>query len=281
MPNFDPTTAAEIGNFINSVYLMYNDGKGGLTPKQIGMGGYTVHSYIIMDDFLPWKSMHEFYGIVATSDSSDESVVAMRGTVGATEWFDNIHTGLVPFPHAKGSVEAGFNRIYNSIKVVPAGWDPRLLAASQPVAGTFAEQVAGAISQHKGMQLAGAVRTQKVTVAGHSLGGALLTLYVMDNVAKNLLQTPLVYTFGCPRVGDATFVSTYNAERSVTTWRIVNTHDLVPTLPPREWSFEDVDTYVPLAENNKIKDTPGCHHAMTTYMALLNPKVYSAKDCKA
>ena len=143
MPNFDPTTVAEIGNFINSVYLMYNDGKGGLTPKQIGMGGYTDHSYIIMDDFLPWKSMHEFYGIVATSDSSDESVVAMRGTVGATEWFDNIHTGLVPFPHAKGSVEAGFNRIYNSIKVVPAGWDPRLLAASQPVAGTFAEEDGG------------------------------------------------------------------------------------------------------------------------------------------
>ncbi len=120
---------------------------------------------------------------------------------------------------------------------------------------------------------------QSITVAGHSLGSALLTLYVADNVANGLLKTPEVYLFASPRVGDQTFVDAYNVHKDVTTWRIINKNDLVPQIPPSNWGFRDVDTYVPLDDTGKVKDNPGCHHAMTTYMFLLNPAVWKITDC--
>jgi triacylglycerol lipase len=277
---FNAAEAANYGTYVNNVYAMYNNGKGGLTPGQIGMAGYTVHSYVIMSDFLPWKSMPEFYGVIATSNTTAESILVMRGTIGWTEWFDNMHPGMVPFNHAPGDVEAGFNQIYETIKVVPQGWSPTAPAALSLVPGaTFAEQVANAIATHRRVTVAAATVTETLTIAGHSLGSALLTLYVVENVAKGLLKTPLVYLFASPRVGDATFVNTYNTMTGVTTWRIANKNDLVTLVPPEDWGFRDVNTLVPVDDTGKVKDTPTCHHAMTTYMFLLNPAVFNPGDC--
>ncbi len=76
---FDPIQAANAGEFIVAAARMYNGGKGGLTPNPVGVPqGYTVHSYIIMNDFLPWKSMMEFYGFIATNDEKTNSIVAVN-----------------------------------------------------------------------------------------------------------------------------------------------------------------------------------------------------------
>ena len=78
--------------------------------------------------------------------------------------------------------------------------------------------------------------TWHVFVTGHSLGGALATLFACElgqsasgpGPARDVTVT--MYNFGSPRVGDGTFCDAYNAlvPDSV---RVVNRGDLVPTLP--------------------------------------------------
>jgi len=58
---------------------------------------------------------------------------------------------------------------------------------------------------------------------GHSLGGALATLLASEH------PPDAVYTFGGPRVGDSAFVESV---AGVPIHRVVNRHDVVPTLPP-------------------------------------------------
>jgi predicted lipase len=280
VPNFDPADAVRIGEFVNVAYDMYNNGIGGLTPDQLRLPGYTIHSYIIMNDFLPWKSMPEFYGYIAQKDGADESVVAIRGTVGATEWFDNVHPGIVPFEVAPGGIEAGFKQIFGTIKIVPKGWDPHA-PAPQPHAGTFAEQVLSAVAANSEKPVAQVAQEHTITVGAHSLGSALATLYVMENVSKQLLKTPLVYLFASPRVGDPTFVKTYDAFPGLTCWRISNKNDLVPNVPPDVWGFGEVATLFQVDDTGKVKDNGGCHHAMTTYMHMLAPTLCAIGDpCK-
>ena len=78
--------------------------------------------------------------------------------------------------------------------------------------------------------------TWHVFVTGHSLGGALATLFACElgqsasgpGPARDVTVT--MYNFGSPRVGDGAFCDAYNAlvPDSV---RVVNRADLVPTLP--------------------------------------------------
>ncbi|MDA7915706.1 lipase family protein [Verrucomicrobia bacterium] len=67
-------------------------------------------------------------------------------------------------------------------------------------------------------------RVTKVHLTGHSLGGALALLGAETCQALS----PVVYTFGAPRVGDADFAESVQA----THFRMVNNNDLVPQMPP-------------------------------------------------
>ena len=72
-----------------------------------------------------------------------------------------------------------------------------------------------------------------IVVTGHSLGGAVATLCATDLAAiyQNSSQTKVIcYTFGTPRVGDSVFSD--SVSRLLKIYRIVNTEDIVPTLPP-------------------------------------------------
>lgn len=89
------------------------------------------------------------------------------------------------------------------------------------------EVVRGLLSEHPGAKLYG---------TGHSLGGALATLYtamLFYNDEKNILKKlAAVYTFGQPRVGDEAFAQ-YMRD-NVTHFRyfrVVYCNDLVPRVP--------------------------------------------------
>jgi hypothetical protein len=67
-------------------------------------------------------------------------------------------------------------------------------------------------------------RGQRIWFSGHSLGGALATLFAAHFPGP----TPL-YTFGSPRVGDADFRTAFVGQ----THRVVLGRDIIATLPPK------------------------------------------------
>ena len=62
----------------------------------------------------------------------------------------------------------------------------------------------------------------KIWITGHSLGGALATLF-----ASRYGNAQGVYTFGSPRVGNEVFKESFD----VKVYRFVNNHDIVPRVP--------------------------------------------------
>lgn len=65
---------------------------------------------------------------------------------------------------------------------------------------------------------------QRIWFTGHSLGGALATLF-----AAHFPVTAPCYTFGSPRVGDRAFRDAFAAS----TYRVVYGRDVVATMPPK------------------------------------------------
>ena len=94
--------------------------------------------------------------------------------------------------------------------------------------------------------------THKLTIVGHSLGGALATLCAYDFATRGTTgpfneTNNIVYTFGSPRVGNTFFALVYN-DLVINTMRIENTEDIVPALPPagiQNWVYEHVNNNIP------------------------------------
>lgn len=160
--------------------------------------------------------------------------VAFRGTANVENVFSDLSVALVEMPWlapqggrvsarlpgtpvkwrdscaAPVKGHAGFVELYLSIR-------PLILDATMRAAAEAEEEQASA---------------PVVCVTGHSLGGALATLFAAD-VAANLPQLHrrmCVYSYGSPRVGDENFARLFDASvpRS---FRCRNKLDLVPRLP--------------------------------------------------
>jgi len=148
--------------------------------------------------------------------------VLFPGTASATDWKTDAKIRKEPwFDGASGRVHRGFKAATESvlsaiIKTIPAG--------------------------------------RRITVAGHSLGGALamLTAHALAHDYKFAhLASPgtaeigiEVYTFGQPRVGNWVFASDYNAALHDVTFRVVNAGDPVPKVPFVFGSYKHAGTEV-------------------------------------
>ncbi len=71
-------------------------------------------------------------------------------------------------------------------------------------------------------------------ITGHSLGGALAVLAFPDLSQKVSISNVVMYNFAGPAAGNNDFTSAYEGEydSNHVSWRVVNTNDLVPKLPP-------------------------------------------------
>jgi len=133
------------------------------------------------------------FGFVAQLNG--DTFVAIRGTEEKAEWYADF-----TFPQVNlgwGSVEQGFWNIYRQFQ------------------DAMKEAVRGAGG--------------RVIVTGHSLGAALAVLATIDltqNVGK-----PEMYSFAGPRVGDLRFAEQFDS-LVARAYRIVNTEDIVTTVPP-------------------------------------------------
>ena len=256
-------------------------------PKAIP-SGWNLVAWIQMSDFLLNDANPKFYGLIAQNASNlDSFILAIRGTEGAVEWWDDAHWASTPFdqvPNA-GRVAVGFDRIYETMNVVPctaAASAGSSSAAPKPLAGTFAEQVAQVIRSNAATRVPGLeslnLTMPFLVVCGHSLGAALCTLYVVENAVKKIINNPTVCTFASPRVGNEAFVQAYN-NLGLTSWRIVNAPDIVPNLPPDIFGYQHVNAQSLFNSTGTVKSTIRCAHVLETYLSLLDPSAKPGPDC--
>ena len=137
-----------------------------------------------------------------TARRRDDVYLILRGTMTAREWIRDFRMGLVPYLLPRyGRVHDGFMHIYSMIRP------------------TVQETLA--LVDHG----------KRLFIAGHSLGGALSTLALPDIGARMERKAIWLYTYGSPRVGDNGFAVAFNSDYRDRSFRILNTSDIVGSLP--------------------------------------------------
>ncbi len=138
------------GKFVNAVYAMFKRKPSDLRPEPLPgeiPDPYELVAWMHMTDFFLDDKVPKFYGFIAQNKNTDqEFILAIRGTEGKIEWWDDAFALLVPFKQvpAAGLVHRGFDKIYSSMRVERrrgAAEDLRLAAAEKPFTGSFAEQL--------------------------------------------------------------------------------------------------------------------------------------------
>jgi hypothetical protein len=188
------------------------------------------------------------YGFLAVS-SSGELVAVIRGTDSILEWIDDAQFYFVsnPISHSLGLTEEGFSAIYKSLRVA---------------APTSSQTAISAIRAYVSNGTA-----KSVTVAGHSLGGALATLLALDIAHNTAQKNPTLYTYASPRVGEEFFALDFK-ETVANSYRVYLSTDVVPDLPL--WPYTSVHTGYQLVPNSSEVDTGiVCSHHLTTYLWLM------------
>jgi len=99
-----------------------------------------------------------------------------------------------------------------------------------------------------------------IYIAGHSLGGALATLYTTHFTFDLGLNLKLkgIYTFGSPRVGNTEFAKNYNMNLKDVTYRMVNNCDIVTRIPTRLTGYSHCGQLIYIDKDGKlhIDDAP-------------------------
>jgi triacylglycerol lipase len=92
----------------------------------------------------------------------------------------------------------------------------------------------------------------EVYITGHSLGGALATLATLLIAKRTNFTNPVLYSFAAPRAGDKNFAGQFN---ELECYRIANSEDLVPTVPPATNTLigAEMQHVLSIAQKNRIE----------------------------
>ncbi|OEL35669.1 Phospholipase A1-Igamma1, chloroplastic [Dichanthelium oligosanthes] len=177
-----------------------------------------------------WDGHANWIGYVAVAGAAEarrlryrDVLVAWRGTIAPNEWAMDMRTRMVPFEVDAGvdrgaKVARGFHSIYTSR-------NDEIKHGER----SAREQVAGELARVVG-HFRGRGEAVRVTVTGHSLGGALALLAARDAAAAHPGVPVAAVTFSAPRVGNRAFCEGL-ASRGVRVLRVVVRHDVVPLVP--------------------------------------------------
>jgi triacylglycerol lipase len=182
----------------------------------------------------------EWFGFIL--ETWDSVVIAFRGTQSDPDWIADAEVFQDAFPYASncGIVHHGFLSIYQSMR--------------EEIFKTYAR-----IAPYK-----------RLYITGHSLGGALATLHALDVALNGRFQQITMYNFASPRVGNKEFIQKYSSvvRNSI---RFVNTHDIIPLLPPqkihcpltsRYWYYRHVPKQIKFSiQGGSIRN----NHSLLTY----------------
>lgn len=153
--------------------------------------------------------------------SNDQAlIVAFRGTASVSDALTDSNTQMTNGPFG-GMIHQGFGIAINA---VTESLNRKLRRMDKP--------------------------SRKVWVTGHSLGGALATLYAARRLDVN---DPVagMYTYGSPRVGDETFREGFNAKMS-NYYRMVFGRDIVSRVAPRTLHYSHVGQLTTISRDGKI-----------------------------
>jgi len=191
----DLQTALFLAAVCGQTYVQFDNKPDGLflVPKHYhAVGNFYANAY---------ADKTESFGFVLTSELA--SILAFRGSDSAEDWVSDFIAQQVVYRPVRnaGQTHKGFTDIYMSAR-------DEIFSLLEPLD-----------------------ESKPLFITGHSLGGALATLAALDIANNTAFSSPIVYTFGAPRVGDPNFVRAYNY--SITShWRFQNEFDIVPHLPP-------------------------------------------------
>lgn len=219
--------------------------------------GFTVLQTIYTDDLAtdlspeidPVNDVVPIGFVARNTQAPDEYAIVVRGTEGVWEWVQDAKLLPVPFSTVAGGglTEDGFTDMYNSFRVGPDPRSARLVPALSGLLGG-----AGC----------------KLTICGHSLGSALVTLLALDIAVNTSYKNLTVYTFASPRVGDLHFANFFNAVVP-DCHRIANRMDIVAHVPVPPL-YIHVGDETELNPGGAVDNSLLCQHDMATYMYMLN-----------
>jgi hypothetical protein len=167
------------GRLVQGAYAMFTRDPSSLRPEpQPGdlPDPYEFVAWIHMSDFIPGRTEPRFYGLIARNKNTQaDFAVAIRGTEGLVEWWDDASAYMVPFAQVPdaGRVAHGFDKIYSTLKIEQhprtAG---RLLEAGPlpELQGSFGDQLE---ELHKRLERV----STKETVVNRAKGAARASLH--------------------------------------------------------------------------------------------------------
>ncbi len=273
-PEFNKTRAAELGKLVKQAYQRFEDFKKNQTWNL--KDGYTLVCEISYRTFLSFdvnnpvettaidKEIEELqasapepvsFGITDTvndmvykdvpmgflATKGKTAYLVFRGTVTPREWIFDANIKMQSYRLKDwGSVSDGFQNIYNRCR-------DSFIKTLNKIDPGF-----------------------ELFITGHSLGGALSLLSLPDVINSTHFKKPTLYNFGCPRVGDAVFAEKFDNLPDVKAFRVVNTSDLVTSIPlPVEVPILPSGYYthvgVPIDFTYQSNDVGG-NHAMSMYI---------------
>jgi hypothetical protein len=261
----DLSKAIEFAQLVNAAYAIAPSNLNNSAGAVVGAGGksYTVVTTIYANDLAtdinPGRGQDLVsIGLVLQATGAGDVVIAIRGTEGILEWINDAEFLLVtcPFLVGAGHTEDGFTAMYTSLRTGVDPGSPRVVDALANL--PFPQPVSS------------------LTICGHSLGGAIVTLLALDLAANSTFKNPTVYTYASPRAGDPAFVSTYD-QVLPNTFRIANRVDLVPKLPFPPFYEHVLGLYdlnpirfFPLPPKILIRPEIACEHLLDSYLHLLS-----------
>lgn len=260
---FDLELATELGALCLQSYQMLADFQSGTTFTL--PAPYTLEAQFLTPESFPGETFATAVPIAFVATAGDAIYVVFRGTKTISEWISDAEFAQVPYGYASGGgmVEQGFASVYATVR------------------DAIVDQVNA---------LAGSGSFSTLYVTGHSLGASLATLAAPDLAHATSFSAPVLYNFASPRTGDPVFAGMVDA--LPTSWRVVNTNDEVPKLPPatvfvfengqqKLFFYEHIDSEYDITFGEPIRDFEDVveDHSMCSYFATLCAQTSDPVSC--